>query len=505
MKGNAVRSIYFSLAVLATSAMALNGSVETIGEIKVLNLWGNWEEMGYAYGYLEGPDLKSFYEGYFLELAGSKENVDILRAYFPVYFSVPDEFIDFADGIISGASDTVSMYSSVYGRNIDALDILISSSVPDLSAAVDFPHLLCTSTSAWGNATLGDPVLLGDPAVVRNLDYYVDTLETILDASLLVVFDPESGQDWISVSFPGFMGCLSGMNEAGLNATLNMGNYAGTSQTSPEFVPICMAVAIGLFSEDFDSSGTCDITDVMSSATTWNRSNSYDIHITSPVSLGTGGNPAVVAEINNHTGYAFRYASDEPSISPDRMIMSNHHRVLYPPVSCYRYSRLLDSLETNPDVTLDRLWGFMEAVGGPPIPGVGGTLQTMIFMPEQKRIGLALASSGVASYSKDPQWIEWSDLFPNHDPEGIQDGPVQTAQLRVYPNPVSCVLNVAASASSADELVLFDVSGRKQDVCFSQTADGLFTADVTGLSTGVYLIVNNSGATPETASLLVLK
>jgi hypothetical protein len=129
----------------------------------------------------------------------------------------------------------------------------------------------------------------------------------------------------------------------------------------------------------------------------------------------------------------------------------------------------------------------------------------MIFMPEQRRIGLALASSGVASYSKSPQWIEWSDLFPNHDPEGIEEGSVQPAQLRVYPNPVSSVLHVVTSTCSADKLVLFDVSGRLQDVCFSQMSDGLFTVDVTGLSTGVYLVVNNSGETPERVSLLVLK
>lgn len=495
-----------TIAIICTfvaSALGLNGSLEMIGEIKILNLWGSWEEMGYAYGYLLGPDLKEFYEVYFLELAGNQANVDILRTYFPVYFTVPDEFIDYADGIIAGASDTISLWSSVYGRNIDALDICITSSVPDLSAVVDFKHLFCSSASAWGSATSGDPLLQGDPAVSRNLDYYVDTQEMILDQHMLVVHDPEVGQDWVSVSFPGFMGCLSGMNASGLNASLNMGNYSGTSQTEPEFVPICMALALGLSSEDFDSSGTCDIEDVMASVTTWNRSNTYDIHITSPTDLGASGNPAVVAEINNHSGYAFRYSTDEPSISPCRMILTNHHRVLYPPVTCYRYSRLLDSLETNPDVTLDRLWNFMGAVGESPIPGVGGTLQTILFQAEQRRIGLAFSTSGAVSYEKVPEWIEWSDIYPNHDPQSVEEESPYTANIEVFPNPASSVLFIQAEGFSMDQLRVFDLSGRQMNVSFSRIASGQFAADIGDLGSGLYLLVSDTSET--SVSFLTLR
>lgn len=483
----------------------MNGSIEMIGEIRVLNLWGTWQEMGYAHGYLLGPDLKEMYEGYFLELAGSIENVDLLRTYFPLYFSIPPEFTDYADGIIAGASDTVSLWSSVYGRNIDALDIFITSSVPDLSAVVDFPHLLCSSVSAWGDATTGDPLLSGDPAVSRNLDYYVDTQEDILEMCLLVVHDPDIGQNWISVSFPGFMGTLSGMNETGLNATLNMGNYTGASQTSPQFVPICMALALGLSSADFDGSGICDMADIMASATEWNRANSYDIHITSPVESGQGSNPAVVAEVNNHASHAFRYSSDEPAVSPFRMILTNHHRVLYPPISCNRYEMLLDSLEINPDVTLDRLWSFMSAVGERPLPGVGGTLQTMIFQPAQRRIGLAFASSGTAPYEKSPEWIEWADIFPNHPEQSIEEGMPLPVQLMVFPNPASSVLFVSAGDPAVGRLHLYDLGGRVQDVVFSRAASGLFSVDITSLTTGIYLVSYDSPGNFGKASFLVLR
>jgi hypothetical protein len=493
------------ITATVTSAQELHGSLETMGEVRVLNLWGTWQEMGYAHGYLLGPDLKEVYENYFLELAGGVANVNLLRSYFPLYFTVPDEFCEYAAGIIAGAADTIDLWSPVYGRYIDSLDVYVTSSIPDLSAVVDFMPLLCSSTSAWGDATAGDPELQGSPAISRNLDYYVDTQGTILGQHLLVVHDPVIGQDWVSVTFPGFMGSLSGMNETGLNATLDMGNYVGTSQTTTPFVPICMALALGLSDTDFDGSGTCDIEDLMTALTTWNRSNSYDIHLTAPAALGIGGNPAAVVEVNNHAGFAFRYSTDEPTIAPYRMILTNHHRVLYPPVSCIRYTWLLDSLVTNPDVTLTRLWNFMGAVGGPPDPGIGGTLQTMVFQPEQRRMGLAFSSPGIASYSKIPEWIDWSDIYPNHEPQSAPEGTPAPVQITLFPNPVSSVLFVRSGVSSLGYFIVYDLIGRERDVSFTEVAGSLFSADLSDLSPGLYWLVASTKTVQVRASFLVLR
>lgn len=498
---------YLMLALLCgvSYGSTVNGSLEAIGDISIVNLWGTWEEMGTAHGYLLGPDLMDLYEGYFLELAGGPGNIETIRASYLSYFTVPDEFREYAAGIIAGAADTVSLWSSVHGRNLDTLDVYITSSVPDISAMMGFSSILCSSASAWGEATAGDPVLQGAPAVSRNLDYYVDHDESILEKSFLFVYEPEEGQEFVSVSFPGFMGTLSGMNGSGVNATLNMGNYQGTSQTSPSFVPICMALALGLFLDDFDQSGSHDITDPKEAATFWNRANSYDIHITAPAELSGGGDPAVVAEVNNHKGFDFRYSSDEPSIAPWNLLLTNHHRVLYPPVYCNRYNRMLDSLSAQPEVTLDRLWNFMGAVGQTPVPGAGGTLQTMIFQPEQMRIGLAFASSGVASCDKEPQWIDWGDIFPNHNPQGIEEPGEGSVLVAVAGNPAGTVLRVHSNVGSPDGLSLFDLSGRRMDVSFVPVSRDHYTADVSGLPVSVYLIRAAEGQAEGWAEVLVLR
>ncbi len=418
---------------------------------------------------------------------------------------MPEEFSAYASGIIAGVEDTVSLWSPVYGRNLDTLDIFITSSVPDLSAMVDFRQIHCSSASSWGEGTSGDPFLQGDPAVSRNLDYYVDQNESILEKSFLFVHDPSQGQDYLSVSFPGFMGILSGMNESGVNATLNMGNYSGTSQTSPSFVPICMALALGLTGEDFDGNGTHDIEDIKAAATFWNRSNTYDIHITCPGDLSAGGDPAVVAEVNNHQGSAFRFSQDEPAIAPCNLLLTNHHRVLYPPVYCQRYATLLDSLDADPGVTLERLWNFMGAVGEAPVPGLGGTLQTMIFIPDERRTGLAFASPGVASCEKEPLWIHWNDLFPNHDPQGTGGGGAGQIRLSTLRNPVRSLLEVSARVDSSGDIDVFDLRGRKMEITFVPMQENTYSADVSRLPSSVYLIRATDGGNVEYAEVVVLQ
>ncbi len=485
-------------------AATANGSLENIGDVRVLNLWGTWSEMGHAHGYLLGPDIGEVFENYFLELTGGVPNYESIRTYFITYFDVPAEFVNYTLGIISGISDTVSIYSDTLGRNIDYIDICVVSATPDLSGLRGMNQFLCTSTSAWNSATADDPELIGSPAISRNLDYYVDTGSSILGNCILITFDPETGQDWISVGFPGFAGSLSGMNESGVSACLNKGNFQETTQYTSPFIPICMALALGLSDSDFDGSCACDVEDMKAALTGWNRLNSFDIHVVAARNLAGQDSSAVVIEVNNRDGFAFRYAEDEPAIAPYRMILSNHHRILRHPVGCYRYSYLVDSLTANPNVTLDRLWNFMGAVGWPATPGAGGSIQTMIFMPEQLKIALAFATPSTPSYNHVPEWIEWTDIFPNHSPQGIQSGNSAEQQILVSPNPSSGTVSVSCQGSAHDVSV-YDTAGRKMHVAVTETADGFLNIDLASLPGGIYRISVRIDDTVVTSNAVIIK
>lgn len=491
---------------LSVASADVNGSIEYIGDIRVLNLWGSWTEMGFAHGYLLGPDIKEVFANYFLELVGGASNYELIRMYFEEYFEVPDELIDYTQGMIAGISDSISIYSDSLGRYLDYIDICVTSSMPDLSALAGVnSFLLCTSVSGWSNGTAGDPELNGAPAVSRNLDYYIDKDGFILENNILITFDPDEGQDWISIGFPGFAGTLSGMNESGVSACLNMGNNQGTVQYTSPFIPICMAQALGLSDTDFNSSGQCDVQDMKDALTEWNRCNSYDIHVTADRTLGGVDSSCVVVEVNNRDGIAFRYSEDEPDIAPFRMILTNHHRVLIHPVPCTRYNYLMDSLTVNPDITLERLWNFMDAVGWSATPGYGGTIQTMIFMPEQLKIGVAFTSMAVPSYEQTPEWIEWSDLFPNHDPQGIDDAFDNDLQMfQVNPNP-SCGLVTVLYSGNLQDLYVYDISGRKIAFVIIDNGDGCIIADVSSFPEGIYRISARIDDTIITEEIVLLK
>lgn len=479
--------IFVCLFISVPLQADVNGSIEYIGDIRILNLWGTWSEMGYAHGFLLGPDISEVFHDYFFEMVGGVSNYQMIRGYFQAYFDIPSELVDYSQGIINGASDTISIYSDSLGRFLDHIDVCVVSAIPDLSALGGIKQFLCTSVSAWDNATSGDPELNGSPAISRNLDYYVDTGSSILDNNLLITFDPQTGQDWISVGFPGFIGSLSGMNESGISACLNMGNNQGTTQYPGKFIPICMAQALGLSDADFNGSGSCDVQDMKDALTGWSRSNSYDIHVIGDRTLAGQDSSSVVVEVNNRDGYAFRYAEDEPDIAPCRMILTNHHRVLIPPVPCSRYTLLMDSLTTNPDVTLERLWNFMGAVGWAATPGFGGTIQTMVFIPEQLKIGLAFATVSTPSYNQVPEWIEWTDLFPNHTPQGIE-GSVHTEHaILVSPNPSSGIVVISYQGNIHD-ISVYDTAGRKLDVGICEFGESCLSADLSSLPDGIYRV-----------------
>lgn len=492
------------LTMVAVAGADLNGSVEYIGDIRVLNLWGSWEEMGYAHGYLLGPEIKSVFEDYFIELAGGISTYESARQFVSVYFDIPAEFQDYSAGILAGAADTVGLYSARLGRNMDQLDIYVVTCTPDVAALKGWKGFACSSVSAWGAATENDPQLQGSPAISRNLDFYVDSAATVLDAAVLITYEPDGCQEFVTLGFAGYMGCVSGMNSSGASATINMGNQQGTTQFTPKFVPICMAMTLGLSNPDFNGSGTFDMEDLKAALTEWNRSNSYAFHIVGDRNLAGPDSCGVVVELANRYGFAFRYPTSEPDIAPCRMILTNHHRELIAPVYCSRYTLLLSRLISDPDLDLQRFWDLMAEVGYPATPALGGTLQTMIFMPEQLRMGIAFATLAEPANEQDPQWINWSDIFPNHYPEGIEEGVTTGMSFLVEPNPTLGVVTVRFSGSSED-LRVYDLRGRLTEAHFSPIDGETFSADLSALPAGIYRVTGAVGGSILSAQLVLLR
>lgn len=80
----------------------------------------------------------------------------------------------------------------------------------------------------------------GGPLFGRNLDFY--TLGELQKYSLVLAYRPQGKRAFVSVGFPGFIGCLSGMNDAGLALAVHE-SYAsrdGSPLFDPKGVPYAL-------------------------------------------------------------------------------------------------------------------------------------------------------------------------------------------------------------------------------------------------------------------------
>jgi predicted choloylglycine hydrolase len=93
--------------------------------------------------------------------------------------------------------------------------ILAYHAAHDLGHALNNYSLVgCTSFSAWGDNTKN-----GNIIHARNFDFYFG--DDFAKEKVLLMVQPDSGYAFVSYSWPGMMGVVSGMNEEGLAITIN--------------------------------------------------------------------------------------------------------------------------------------------------------------------------------------------------------------------------------------------------------------------------------------------
>jgi predicted choloylglycine hydrolase len=191
------------------------------------NKQGLWElyvegdplEIGLTTGALSDSLLKKqeqIFFGRIEDIVPSKFQQNLLRNFLKwynrkLYLNVPNEYQTEIYGVSQYTSQDFNNIAPQYQRSLY------------LHAAHDIGHALqdlalvgCSSFAAWGEKSEDGNLILG-----RNFDFYVN--DAFAENKIVAFINPKEGYPFMTVTWPGMVGTVSGMNKEGLTLTINAG------------------------------------------------------------------------------------------------------------------------------------------------------------------------------------------------------------------------------------------------------------------------------------------
>jgi isopenicillin-N N-acyltransferase like protein len=123
--------------------------------------------------------------------------------------NITEEYRDEIFGISESASKKYQYLGSNYQR------ILNYHAAHDIGHALQNLALVgCTSFGTWNEKSADSTMIIG-----RNFDFYVG--DKFAEDKIVAFFHPKLGHSFMTVTWGGFIGAVSGMNEEGLSVTIN--------------------------------------------------------------------------------------------------------------------------------------------------------------------------------------------------------------------------------------------------------------------------------------------
>ncbi len=180
---------------------------------------GNPLELGLKTGSLT-QELFNEQEDIFIkkidELVPSKGYQNLLRKFLAwfnrkMYLNIDEQFKVELFGISKYASPNYDYVAKPYQR------VMYFHGAHDIGHALqDLALVGCSSFAAWGSQTQDGKLLIG-----RNFDFYAG--DDFAKNKIIAFIAPDKGHSFMSVTWGGMIGVVSGMNDQGLTVTINAG------------------------------------------------------------------------------------------------------------------------------------------------------------------------------------------------------------------------------------------------------------------------------------------
>lgn len=188
-------------------------------DIWELYIEGNPLERGLATGNLtEGLmyEQEKIFVSKIEELVPSKFQQNLVRGFLKFFNRkldkhVTEEYKAEIYGISEFTSEEFNFVAPVFWRT------LYFHAAHDIGHALqDLAMVGCTSFAAWGENSADGKLILG-----RNFDFYIN--DEFSENKIIAFINPDEGHKHAIVTWPGFVGAVSGMNERGITVTINAG------------------------------------------------------------------------------------------------------------------------------------------------------------------------------------------------------------------------------------------------------------------------------------------
>ena len=393
------------LAPVVAAPPPVTGSLETVGGVRVLKLWGTAYERGYAHGYLVGRDTVAMFTGAVLDprvLADPQQYETGVRGGFATKMKIDPERREELKGLLDGivaAVGPAGIRLERLNRNLEVGDL------EAVNTMADWYRFMCSSFSVWGGEAGGGETITG-----RNLDFL--TLPGLDTQHLLIVYlEPGAGKKrWVSLAWSGLIGAYTAMNEDGV--TISMHDADGRKPSGPgPFVPRSLALRDAMEAAT-GAEAVADVRRVLSLAPSIGGNN---IHVSSP--FKNQPQPAAVFEYDGDLaldgGVTVRQGSLSPP--PGWIVCTNHYVQRGEPKeggasdSTRRYrvieQALLQARQTQVPIDAAFARKVMADVA------CQGTMHTVVFFPNRKELWISLARPGAPAATVEPVRLRLEDLL----------------------------------------------------------------------------------------------
>jgi hypothetical protein len=393
--------------------------------------------MGFAHGYLLADEIIALLDNYMLRSLYDAKNYEKTVRLIKIYIKVPAPFWNELKGMHQGMKEALGesgMFSARLNRNYEPADLLAWNLVPDIfrlsfntnslfnTFTNNYTHGFCSSISAWGDRSFN-----GNTLIARDLDFGFPG-DLIDQNNIIIAHQPDSffKEHWISIGWPGLIGCLTGMNEEGVGAALNL-DYTGPELDDllipigdayigiPRYyTPVTFALRKAIENKRFMRFWNNPIGNFLNIMRFVNITGSFNIHLFSPYHEDMKSPyPAAILECSN-TGTALRTPNDneqwEPFLISDTFLaVTNHQRKLREPIDCPRYETLVNRLNETAVLDMDQALAIEREVAQ--ISGPYNTVQIIGFIPESREIWVSFREGATPAWEAEPAHFQWDELF----------------------------------------------------------------------------------------------